>query len=490
MDGSPKHGSLADLSALARKYDRPGPRYTSYPTAVDFAGGFGEPEYLARLDAAARRESDDWSVYLHVPFCRQRCTFCACSVVVSPDPARVVEPYLARLQKEIAMVGARLGGRRGVAQLHLGGGTPTYLSPGDLRRVLGGLRAQFELRPGAEVSVEVDPRVTTLAHLEVLRELGFNRISLGVQDFDDEVQALIGRHQSDPTTAATLVMARDLGFESVNVDLVYGLPGQTARGFAATLARVKELVPDRIALYGYAHVPWSRGNQRSIDESTLPDRDLRLALWSHAREQLDGHGYECVGMDHFARPGDALAVASRQGTLRRNFMGYGVRAGEDLLGFGLTAIGDVDGAFVAGERKLVRYYRALDEGRLPVERGLRLSEDDRIRRRVIADLMCLHRIDKGAVEQAFGIEFDDYFAPDLRELDELEADGLVRRSTESVEVTPAGNVFVRNVAMCFDARLRSRRRLRLPLAQGERASAGLRDGGPPSREPNLFSRTI
>ncbi len=467
------------LIDLAHQLDRPGPRYTSYPTAVDFGRSVDATTYAATLEAAAAR-AGDWSLYLHVPFCRRRCHFCACSVVATPQADRVVEPYLIHLEREIDMVSARLGARRRVAQLHLGGGTPTYLDPDALTRVMTRISHHFELREDAEVSIEVDPRVTSPAHLERLAALGFNRLSVGVQDFDPEVQALIGRVQSFDLTAALVGHARKVGFDSINLDLVYGLPGQTPERFDATLRRAVALKPERVALYGYAHMPAARGNQRRIDPATLPDGEARIASWAHARRVLGDAGWTTVGMDHFALPDDALAVADREGRLRRNFMGYTVDAGDDVLGFGLTAIGDVGGTFVQNSRKLVDYYRRIDRGELPVERGLRRSEEDRLRARVIADLMCAHRVDRAAVERDFGAQidggFDRHFAADLRDLAPLRDLGLVEDDGHVISLTDDGRAFVRNVAMCFDARLRTRR-------------SGAASSGAAVRLP-LFSRTV
>ncbi len=451
------------LSRLARKYDRPGPRYTSYPTAVDFHAGFGEADYRDHL-RRANASGGTWSLYVHVPFCRARCHFCACSVIATRKSDRVVEPYLAHLERELELVADELPDRRAVAQLHLGGGTPTYLQPEELERLMAGVSRHFELTPDAEVSLEVDPRVTTRAHLETAAELGFNRISLGVQDLDAKVQDVIGRHQPHEMTASVIEMARELDFASVNVDLVYGLPAQTLEGLERSLDSVVSMRPDRLAIYGYAHVPWVAGNQKVIDESLLLDPEIRLEMLQRTRKRLLGADYRMVGMDHYALPTDTLSIADAEGRLRRNFMGYGVRAGDDMLGFGVTAIGDVAGAYVQNTPKLNRYYEAIDEGRLPVARGLALDADDELRRRVISDLMCRHEVVRAEIESAFDLDaFDETFAAELGALTPLMGDGLLVDEGDRLRVTPTGRALVRNVAMAFDARLRRRQGKRLKV---------------------------
>jgi oxygen-independent coproporphyrinogen-3 oxidase len=446
-----------DITKLVRKYDRRGPRYTSYPTAVDFDESFAAADYEAALQRADAMSDEPWSIYFHIPFCHARCTFCACSVIVSPDPSRVSVPYVEHLEREMEMVAKRIENRRRVAQLHWGGGTPTYLDPPLIQRLSQQIHRHFELLPDAEIAIEVDPRVTNLEHLEMLARCGFNRVSAGVQDFDEEVQEHIGRGQSFAATQKLCEGARRLGFEQVNFDLVYGLPGQTRRGLSTTMDLVENLRPDRIALYGYAHLPRVRGNQRAIDAALLPDAQQRLELWLHARARLQGAGYLMIGMDHYALPEDPLAQAASTGRLHRNFMGYTVMPASDILGFGVTSIGEVRGAYVQTTKKLSRYYRALEAGELPVERGLRRSADDEIRRRVIMDLMCCRPVRRSEVEAEFGLEsFDERFAEDLAALGPMLEDGLVTDDGDEIVVTEPGRVFVRNIAMCFDARLRER----------------------------------
>jgi oxygen-independent coproporphyrinogen-3 oxidase len=333
----------------------------------------------------------------------------------------------------------------------LGGGTPSYLAPQLLESLCRGILDRFEPAADMEFSIELDPRVTTPEHLDVLQALGVNRVSVGVQDLDRDVQSLIGRIQPHEQTKALIDGCRARGVEEINIDLVYGLPGQSTQSLLKTAESVVELGPDRLALYGYAHVPWIRGNQKSIDESRLPDSDARLDMFMATRDYLEDHGYLAIGLDHFARPHDSLARADSDGTLMRNFMGYTVKAGTDLLGLGVTSIGDVDGALVQNTMKLSRYHAALKEGRLPTERGLERSAPDRVRGRVISDLMCRHRVNKSEIEQAFGVEFDQYFVDERERLIDMQLDGLVVETPTAVELTELGRPFVRNVAMVFDA---------------------------------------
>ena len=441
--------STADLIA---RYDRPGPRYTSYPTAAEFDDAIDQRVYAAHLERAAARTDDPLGIYVHLPFCQRRCHYCGCNAIVTKNRG-VARDYLVSLHDEIRAVARRLGERRRVTQLHWGGGTPTYLWPEQIRELGGLLREQFDLDPAAEVAVEVDPRVTTARHLRALRDVGFNRISLGVQDFTPVVQAAIGRVQSYEKTADLVEKSRALGFDSINLDLIYGLPHQSVDTFQDTLELVLGIRPDRVAVYGYAHMPWLKANQRYIDAETLPDARTRLELLAETRDAFLEAGYVAIGMDHFALPEDELGRARERGTLWRNFMGYTVRHAPDTIAFGTSAIGDVDGLFVQNHRNLRRYREALAEHRLPVARGFVLSDDDRIRRHVITDVLCNGRLDIPSIERELGIEFDTYFADALPRLDALEADGLLQRAPDAIQVTERGAPFVRNVAMAFDAYL-------------------------------------
>ncbi len=448
-------GATAELLA---RYDRPGPRYTSYPTAVDFHEGFGPDEYAARLADAAARPHDPFSLYVHLPFCEHRCSFCACHVVVTRNED-LADTYLDRLVAEARTTAGRLGDRRTLRQYHWGGGTPTFYPPEALADLHAQLLSVFELEPGAEVALEVDPRTTTEEHLCALRGLGFNRISMGVQDVDDVVQDLIGRHQTWEQTANLHEAARRLGYESINVDLVYGLPGQNEHTFAHSLEEVIGLRPDRLAVYSFALVPWMRPHQKRIDPELLPDRDVKFGLLSLAIDRLADAGYEQIGMDHFALSGDELAVAHRERTLSRNFMGYTTKRGTEIVGLGTSAISDVGAGYAQNHRRLASYFAAVDAGGLPTERGIALDGDDRLRRHVITELMCNGRLLAHEVADRFEIIVEEHFADELAELHApggLVEAGFVVIDGSDIEATPVGRMFIRNVAMVFDARLRAR----------------------------------
>jgi oxygen-independent coproporphyrinogen-3 oxidase len=449
-------GTALTTAQLVRIFDRPGPRYTSYPTAVEFSSDFGEKQYAARLEEAARAESEPLSLYVHLPFCRARCSFCGCSVIVT-EKRYVAARYLESLHRELQMVAAALRGRRRVVQYHWGGGTPTYLEPAQMEALHSEVQRHFALAADAEQAIEVDPRVTTHEQLDMLRRLGFNRLSIGVQDFSPAVQDAIDRHQSEEATRELYGYARAAGFHSINFDLVYGLPLQTLDSFGRTLESVVELRPDRLAVYSYAHVPWIKGNQKRIELKDLPPAETKFELFSAALEAFVGAGYRQVGMDHFALPEDELALASEARVLHRNFMGYTTRPAPDQIGVGVTSIGDVGGAYAQNTKKLSTYYACIDAGRLPTEKGLVLSDEDRLRRHVITQLMCNFAVDARETGRRFGIRFHEHFAAELAI---LQAEGgpvtfgFVRVSNDGVEVMPSGRRFVRNVCMAFDAYLR------------------------------------
>jgi oxygen-independent coproporphyrinogen-3 oxidase len=445
-------GSSRDMAALIERYDRPGPRYTSYPTAVEFHEQFGADEYRARLSAAAAAADRPLSLYVHVPFCESRCAYCGCAVVATRK-REVAALYLTYLEREIAMLAAALGGRRQVVQYHWGGGTPTYLSPAQIARLDAVVQRHFDVSPEAERAIEIDPRVTTREQITLLRRLGFNRLSFGVQDFAPAVQEAIQRHQTHAETQDLYRAARAAGFTSINFDLVYGLPRQSLRSFTDTLQRVVAMRPDRIAVYSYAHVPWLRPNQKVIDPLDLPDAQLKRQLLGAAVETFVRAGYDAIGMDHFALPEDELAAATREGRLHRNFMGYTTRSAPDSVAVGVSAIGAIGGAFSQNHKSLARYYQAIDAGRFPVERGYALTDDDRLRGFVIAKLMCNFQLDRAEVHDRFGVELDDYFAPELEALGRPGgpvADGLVEIGPSGIRVTAHGRLFVRNVCMAFD----------------------------------------
>jgi len=400
---------------LLKRYDRPGPRYTSYPTAVEFDESYDEASYRAKLHEADSKEDEPLSLYVHLPFCEERCHYCGCNVVITRK-REVAARYLDYLYREIDMLAAHLPHRRKVAQYHWGGGTPTYLEPEQMAELQRRVRRHFQILPDAEVAIEVDPRVTSREQLDLLRRIGFTRISVGVQDFTPEVQAAVNRNQTEQETRRLYEHCRALGFPSVNFDLIYGLPLQTAERFLRNMEIVLDLRPDRLAIYSYAHVPWIKAHQKRIDSEDLPAAEEKLRLFSIAREKLLGAGYAQIGMDHFALPGDELVTAMEQRRLHRNFMGYTVKAGTDMVGLGVSAIGDVQGSYAQNRRKLAGYYQSLDAARFPIERGYLLARDDRIRRDVITRIMCNFVVKTAEVERRFGIHFNNYFAPELRRL--------------------------------------------------------------------------
>ena len=439
---------------LVARYDRPGPRYTSYPTAVQFHGGFGAAQFEAAAAASNALPLRPLSLYVHVPFCESPCFYCGCNKVITRDHGRAL-PYLERLGREIALTGQLFDPRRRVSQLHFGGGTPTFLSDDEISRVLAQLRANYALddEPGREYSIEIDPRTVTPARLAVLAGLGFNRISLGIQDFDPDVQAAVNRVQDPEETLALIRAARSLSIDSVSVDLIYGLPRQNRASFERTLERVIAAHPDRIAAYSYAHLPHIFKPQRKIRSADLLSPADKLGLLGLTVETLSAAGYVYVGMDHFALPTDELVRAQVQGTLQRNFQGYSTRAECDLVGLGVSSISKVGDTYAQNAKTLDGYFRALDAGVLPTERGVALSADDRLRRAVIQQLMCATRLEFAAIEAQYLISFEGYFAAELDRLAPLIADGLVNREGRALVMTARGRLLLRNVAMVFDAHL-------------------------------------
>ena len=441
---------------LLARHDRPGPRYTSYPTAVEFADDFGPESYAERLRIAGRDAEGPLSLYVHLPFCDARCSFCGCHVVIARRES-VSHVYLQRLIDEAAIVAEHLGERRTLVQYHWGGGTPTYYSADDLAKLHHALLKHFTLAPDAEVALEVDPRVTTPAHLEMLRNLGFNRLSLGVQDLDPTVQEMIGRNQTWEETKSLYDEARRLGFESINIDLIYGLPGQNLATMGATLDRTIEMLPDRLAVYSFAYVPWVKPNQKRIDQSTLPDRDAKFALLAQVSDRLVGGGYRAIGMDHFALPDDELSVAMDTGSLSRNFMGYTTKRGTEMVALGSSGISDVAGAYSQNHKRLNSYYQSIEAGELPIERGVALSDDDKIRRHVITELMCNSYLSFSDVERRFGIDFNAYFSEELASMTGPGGavdEGMASVAADHITATELGTVFIRNVAMTFDVYLK------------------------------------
>ncbi len=444
---------------LLTRFDVPGPRYTSYPTADRFVEAFGEADYLQALDqrkSGAIGKATPLSLYVHIPFCESLCYYCACNKIITKHKDRAAT-YLRYLTREVQLHTAHLGMGQSVSQLHLGGGTPTFLSDDELRELMHMLRVHFEFVPGGEYSVEVDPRTVDEQRLAVLAELGFNRLSFGVQDFDPAVQKAVHRVQPAQQVFDLVAAARRLGFESVNVDLIYGLPLQTPESFECTLAQVNELRPDRIALYAYAHLPERFKPQRRIHAAELPSGGAKVAMLSSSLDAFTEAGYVYIGMDHFALPGDALAVAKRQGRLHRNFQGYSTQADCDLIALGVSSIGRVGATYSQNAKTMEEYCDLLDQGHLPVVRGLALTRDDLIRRAVIMALMCQGQLQFESINLAWLVDFKKYFSAELAQLDDMQGQGLVQLSDTGIQVTGMGWFFVRGVAMVFDRYLQADR---------------------------------
>lgn len=451
------HQTITFDPELIRRFDVPGPRYTSYPTADRFEAEFSVAQqavHLARLNRA--EGSLPLSLYFHIPFCNTICYYCACNKVITKDRALSVK-YIDYLRREMALQTAHFSAPRPVAQMHWGGGTPTFLQPDEIRRLMASIREHFTLLPDGEFSIEVDPRKVTPEMVALLAEEGFNRMSVGVQDFDPKVQAAVNRIQSEEETRLVIDAARDEGFRSISIDLIYGLPHQTLEGVGRTLDSVLAMQPDRLALYNYAHLPSRFMPQRRIAENDLPAPEEKLKILALAIERLGAAGYVYIGMDHFSRPDDELAQAQRESRLQRNFQGYSTHAECDLLAFGVSSIGKAGGAFSQNQRELDPYYAALDRGELPVMRGWALSEDDVLRNAVIQTLMCDFALSFEAFNTRFGIDFVAVFADELDELAQLAEAGLLILTPAGLQVTEAGRMLVRIVAMVFDRYLRSDR---------------------------------
>ena len=437
---------------LLERHNKPGPRYTSYPTVPAWSDDFGAADYREALAELAGLPAATFSVYIHLPFCAELCDYCGCNAT-STRKSGVVDAYLDRVEREIGIVASMLGKGRRVLQMHWGGGTPNFLDAAQRSRVLGLIREAFSLDAAAEISLEIDPRIADAGQIAALRAEGFDRISLGVQDFAPEVQAAIGRRQSREQTELVYAAAREAGFTSVNLDLVYGLPAQTRERFEASIAGLLDMRPDRVALYSYAHVPWLRPNQRRIDESLLPEPADKFTLFRLALERFQSAGYEWLGMDHFALPDDELAVAARERRLHRNFMGYTTRSAPHMLAFGNSGIGELAGRFVQNESRLGRYQRALDTGELPVQRGLRLSRDDLLRRKMITHLICNLELPYSLTAADFGARADRLLPGELERLRAFESEGFVACDAKGIRVTELGRFFIRNLCMELDAYL-------------------------------------
>jgi oxygen-independent coproporphyrinogen-3 oxidase len=443
---------------LIKKYDKPGPRYTSYPPATEFSEKYGKEYYIKHL-LESNKKGKPLSLYFHIPFCENACWFCGCNVVINRIRGREV-PYLQRLKKEIEYLKPYLDFNREVIQLHWGGGTPNYLTMEQTEELFNHIRKNFNISPEAEISVEVDPRSVDYEYLKLYRELGFNRISMGVQDFNPKVQEAINRIQPYGLMVEIMNHVRELGFSSVNIDLIYGLPYQTPETFLDTVRKTIELNPDRVAVYNFAYVPWLKPLQRRIDPSTLPKPQEKLQMLKTAIEEFTKAGYIYIGMDHFAKPDDELVIAQKEGKLWRNFQGYTTKKGVDLIGIGMSSISMLDRYYGQNYKTIRPYYEAIDSGNLPTFPGIELNNDDVIRREVITELICNFKLDKKNIENRFGIDFDSYFERELKELQEMEKDGLLKLSENGIKVLPLGRLLIRNICMVFDVYTRRRKERR------------------------------
>jgi oxygen-independent coproporphyrinogen III oxidase len=442
------------------RYNRPGPRYTSYPTAPVWTESFGPNDFEQAMDAAEKKQSPV-SLYMHLPFCESLCLFCACNVIIRKDKSGT-PPYLDLLKKEIDHISGGVSRERQVTQFHWGGGTPTYLSPEQIEDLFTYAKERFAFSPDAEIGIEVDPRVTSRAHLDVLRKLGFNRLSMGVQDFKLEVQQAINRVQPYEQTKDLIQYSRELGFDSINVDLIYGLPYQTAESFTHTVEQVVTLSPDRIAMFSYAHVPWLKKQQGAF-VGHLPEGMLKFDIFRNGLLAFLEAGYLYIGMDHFAKENDELAISQRNRTLHRNFQGYTTKAGADLYGMGITAISGIQGTYAQNFREMDAWQKSVTERGIATMRGYRLSQDDIIRREVISRLLCHTIIVKDEISQQFQINFDEYFAPELAQLKLPQEDGLVVPSEREIRASWLGRIFIRNLAMIFDPYLEKQQLAARPL---------------------------
>jgi len=429
------------------KYNRPGPRYTSYPTAPVWQDNFG-PDDLEQYYATANAAHSPVSLYMHLPFCESLCLFCACNVVITKDHS-VAPPYIQTLEREIDHVSRFVSRDRPVVQFHWGGGTPTYLTPEQMEQLFLYTAERFTFAPDAEIGIEIDPRVTTPAHLESLRRLGFNRLSMGIQDFHPEVQEAIHRIQPLEMTRDLIEVARKLGFDSINVDLIYGLPLQTAERFAHTVEQVVALSPDRVAMFSYAHVPWLRKQQGAL-ATRLPEGMEKFHIFRAGLEHFLDAGYQYIGMDHFSRPSDELAVAQRNRTLHRNFQGYTTKAGADLYGMGVSAISGIGSCYAQNDRDVTPYRERIERRGIATMRGYRLTGDDLLRRTVISRILCHGVLNASEIEREFGIDFENTFAPEIARLAPFASDGLVDFDGGVLSTSLLGRIFIRNIAMIFD----------------------------------------
>ncbi len=439
---------------LLKKYDYPGPRYTSYPTVPVWSDEVSAKHYFGALSAAGTRADQPLSLYLHIPFCERRCFYCGCNTCIINNRDGVLR-YLETLTTEMDAVCRHLDKRRTISQLHFGGGTPTYLTIDEMALLLDRIEERFSFLERVERSIEVDPRVTTGEQIDFLARRGFNRLSLGVQDLDPQVQGAIGRVQPVEMVQQMMEHGRRVGFDGINFDLIYGLPLQTATSFAATLDRVIEMRPDRLAVYSFAYLPQAKAHQARIEPDDLPPTEEKYRLFATAIEKLTAAGYRQIGMDHFALPDDELSRAQVDGRLHRNFMGYTVQSADEMIGLGMSSIGYVDNAFFQNVSRLGAYNDAVESDGVAVFRGMQLSDDDLLRRHLITQLMCNFRLDKNDLKKHFSVDYDSTFAEEDPKLQRFIDDGFLERTADGLAVTPVGRTFVRNIAMIFDSYLKS-----------------------------------
>lgn len=435
---------------LLKKYDKPGPRYTSYPTAPHFHSGFGPNEYVKEVQRSNSQENPaDISLYFHFPFCDSLCYYCACNTIITKSPSKI-KSYLGNLKKEIQMLSDLTNTDRKVVQLHWGGGTPTYMQPDQFEDISLFIKDRFNFANDAEISIEIDPRCLKPEQLPALRRAGFNRVSFGVQDFNLKVQEAVNRVQPEILSRDVIQESRELGFDSINIDLIYGLPYQTIGSYKETLDKVIDISPDRIAVFNFAHVPWLKKHQELISADTLPKPQEKLQIMKTVIEHLTEAGYVFIGMDHFAKPDNELSAALRNHTLNRNFQGYTVLGGAEVFALGVTSISQLHYAYAQNSKTPDEYGAMLDDGQFPIKIGFGLDEDDRLRRDVINEIMCNNRIIKSKFEEKYNIEFDEYFSKSIEKLNEYLRDELIQITPEKIQVSEPGRLIVRNIAMAFD----------------------------------------
>ncbi|MBN2364526.1 MAG: oxygen-independent coproporphyrinogen III oxidase [Calditrichaeota bacterium] len=448
---------------LLKKYDQPGPRYTSYPTAPQFHDGFGPNELLQEIQTGSDTDQPSaLSLYFHFPFCESQCYYCACNNIVTRDRERISR-YLEDLKREIRLFSRQIHHKRKVVQMHWGGGTPTYLTPQQISEIYSLISQQFDFSADAEISIEIDPRRLSPEHLPTLRRLGFNRVSFGIQDFYEKVQQTVNRIQPETLSRQVVAESRDLGFDSVNIDLIYGLPYQTVDSYKETLNKVIDIDPDRLAVFNFAYVPWIKKHQKLLPAERLPGPHEKLKILKLVIEKLTSSGYVYIGMDHFAKPEDELSIALKNNTLHRNFQGYTTRAGTEVLAMGITSISQLKNAYAQNVKDIITYHQRMTSGQFATSVGFRLDEDDQLRREVITELMCNNIIRKSHFEKKYKIDFDSYFKHNLEKLDEFRSDGLIRDSGDLIEVSDSGRLVVRNIAMVFDKYLAQDARKKQPI---------------------------